>query len=188
MSFIAMQLIEGSPLGELPPRQRRDALRAILQATLALGYAHGQGVIHRDIKPSNILVTGLGLTLRAYVVDFGLVKYDKNLLTSSNVIVGTPPYMSPEQIQGGAVDARSDLYSLGATLYHILAGRAPFEFETYAQAAYAVVHTAATPLLEIDASLDPKLTRIAEKCLQKNPAARYPAAEALAADLAPLVR
>jgi CheY-like chemotaxis protein len=187
-SYIAMQLIEGSGLGELPVPQRGDALRAVRQAALALGYAHGQGVIHRDLKPANILVTGLGLTLRAWLVDFGLVKYDKNLLSGSDLIVGTPPYMSPEQIQGGVVDARSDLYSLGATLYSVLAGRPPFEFDSYPQAAYAVVHSAPTPLLTLDPTIDPRLAAITARCLQKNPDARYQTAAEFIADLDPVAR
>jgi serine/threonine-protein kinase len=127
--YFAMELVEGTSLGELV-RSRgalpwSEAARLAAQVARALDAAHVHGVIHRDVKPENVLVASDG---HAKVLDFGLAKRVEDAgTTASGVIVGTPRYMSPEQAQGEPLDARSDLYSLGATLFHTLAGKPVFD-------------------------------------------------------------
>src|SRR5437667_7850930 len=127
--YIVMEYIEGQTLRELlSARSEKLPLDAALQITEevaeALDYAHAQGVVHRDIKPENILVTKEGA---AKVSDFGIAQLDVSRMTLAGRAIGTPAYMSPEQLEGKPVDGRSDLFSLGALLYTLLTGFSPFQ-------------------------------------------------------------
>src|SRR6185503_2192890 len=133
--FFVMGFVDGETLGErvirvgaLPPS---DAMRIIQEVATGLAHAHARGVVHRDVKPDNILLErGSG---RALVTDFGIARVDTNVGdTGEGRIVGTPRYMSPEQASGGAVDARSDVYSLGVVAFFAATGRAPFEADSAA--------------------------------------------------------
>jgi len=124
--FIVMEFIEGKTLEELGRGERlptETALGLIQQIAEALDYAHGRKIIHRDIKPANIIVTGEG---RAKITDFGIAKLAMTQFTQPGQVLGTPAYMAPEQLSGGAVDGRSDLFSLGVILYWLLTGDKPF--------------------------------------------------------------
>jgi len=179
-SFIAMQLVSGGTLDALKA-DAKTAARHVRDAALAVAHANDKGIIHRDIKPANVMVDDSG---RVYVMDFGLARRQaaKSSLTASGMVVGTPAYMSPEQARGetGAVDARSDVYGLGATLYAVLSGRAPFEGSHVVEVILRVVADDPAPL---PAAVPRDLRAIVSKCLEKEPARRYQSAAALAEDL-----
>ena len=131
VAYIAMELMEGRELQEMIYGKRRllvtDALSIAIQVAAGLSYAHQRGVVHGDIKPSNIMVLGDNLVK---IADFGIAKMASSAEgRQEDAIFGTPPYMSPEQIQGKSIDARSDIYSLGVVLYYMLTDRLPFSEE-----------------------------------------------------------
>ena len=173
-SFIAMELVDGGDLeGELadgtPPLAR--ALEIVDQLAGALEAAHAQGIVHRDVKPRNILRTASG-TLK--VTDFGLARLaGSSGQTLDGSIMGTPRYMSPEQAGGGQTDERSDAYSLGATLFHVLAGRPPFDGDT-ASLLRDHIATPAPPLASVAPGTPPALASAIDALLSKDPAARPP--------------
>jgi len=164
--------------------QRMERLHAVLrQVLLALDYVHGRGLVHRDLKPTNIMVDD---RRQARVMDFGLVKHAEELaepLTGTGRVVGTYRYMSPEQAQGQAVDGRADLYSLGVVLYELLAGGPPFTSQDPASLWHEILHERPAPLAELNPGADPDLVAIAERCLAKDPAARYQSAREVLAVL-----
>ncbi|MCB9420404.1 MAG: serine/threonine-protein kinase [Ardenticatenaceae bacterium] len=185
--YIAMQYIEGGSLREkleqLAIRGKlltiEQALNVTRQIALALGVAHQAQVVHRDLKPANVLIRPDGTPV---LVDLGIaVVQGVPKLTQTGGIIGTPHYMSPEQVRGLPLDGRSDLYSLGIILYEMLAGVRPFE----AADSIAVLHQQAyeepVPLGRCRPDLSPELLSIVETCLQKEPARRFQRAEALVA-------
>lgn len=181
--YIVLQLIEGAPIHDcrLSPR---EAAAAVRDAARALDHAHRLGVLHRDIKPANLMRDGSG---RVYVMDFGLareVEADSSI-TQSNTVLGTPAYMSPEQACGWVrqVDERSDIYSLGATLYELLAGRLPFEANSVPEVLMKVVNYDADPPRKHRPSLDRDLEMIVLKAMEKERDRRYATAAELADDL-----
>jgi len=184
-AYFSMKLVPGGNLTRHLARYQGDhAAAARLTATIARGidYAHGRGLIHRDLKPSNILLDDSG---RPLIADFGLVKRTEEglSLTLSGAIVGTPGYMAPEQISGGAVTVAADVYSLGAILYQLLTGRPPFRGAGAAETMARVLEYEPTPPRSILPSIPRELELIALKCLEKEPARRYESAGALADDL-----
>lgn len=149
------------------------ALRQVLQA---LAYVHAHGLVHRDLKPSNIMVDD---RRQARIMDFGLVKYAEDAvepLTGTGRVVGTYRYMSPEQAQGNPVDGRADLYSLGVILYELLAAAPPFVSQDPSALWHEILHARPVPLVEVNPGVDPDLAALAEKCLEKDPAARFDSA------------
>jgi WD40 repeat protein len=189
--FLVMEYVEGETLDERRRREGRleprEAARIVREVALGLAAAHACGLIHRDVKPGNVLLAeGTG---RAKVADFGLarrVEADETRLTRSGAIVGTPAYMSPEQIacrEGEEIDGRSDVYGLGAVLYELLTGVTPFIGATPLEVFQQVVHDEPRPPRKLNAQVPRDLETICLKCLEKEPARRYPTAQALADDL-----
>lgn len=177
--FLAEEYVAGPTLRtwlqERGPLDARQALSVLSQVGSALERAAGQGVVHRDIKPENLLVTPAG---EVKVADFGLARVlsetpDAPELTQEGTALGTPLYMSPEQAGGRAVDTRSDLYSLGATLYHLLSGKPPFGGSTNVAVALAHLNDAPIPLDRQRGDLPPSLGAIVLRLLAKAPADRY---------------
>ncbi|HYU98643.1 MAG TPA: tetratricopeptide repeat protein [Pyrinomonadaceae bacterium] len=196
--YIVMELIEGQPLneklreGSLP---LPEAVRIVSYIAEALGEAHRKGVVHRDVKPSNVIVTERG---QVKVLDFGLVKKiseqstlgggsDQKTLpstrTRSDVIVGTPLYLSPEQATGKTVDGRSDLFALGAVLYECITGQSAFGGGSVIEIGAQVIHV--TPIVpsKLNDHIPPELDRITMKAIEKKVDARYQSADALIEDL-----
>ncbi|MGQ0614251.1 MAG: protein kinase domain-containing protein [Planctomycetaceae bacterium] len=184
--YFAMELVEGRSFAGLAARdleEVREAARMARDAARGLAHAHARGVIHRDIKPGNILVSRDG---RVVVTDFGLARLTESAsLTSTDAIVGTPKYMSPEQILPGArpLDGRMDVYSLGATLYEILAGRPPIQAPTVQAFIKAVLEEYPPSPRRFNKAIPHDLATILLRCLEKDAADRYPTMEALAEDL-----
>jgi serine/threonine protein kinase len=185
--YFSMAYIEGKNLAELA---RDKPLPAKLAATYlqivaeAIHYAHQRGVLHRDLKPSNVLVDSDG---QPHVTDFGLAKRlgDESELTVTGQMLGSPSYMSPEQAdrKRGEVTSLSDVYSLGAVLYHLLSGRAPFVGETLEDTLLQLLNAEPVAPRVLNASVPRDLETICLKCLNKEPVRRYTSANALAADL-----
>jgi serine/threonine protein kinase len=165
------------------PNTRR-MIELMVESCEALGHAHGLGVIHRDIKPDNIMVDVSG---HAKIADFGLAKEvdSKSMLTLSGTVLGTPAYMAPEQASGNSqhVDARCDLYSIGAVLYYGLTGRPLFEAENVYDLLSQVVRDEPRPIAQFNGLVSRDLRVIVTKCLDKNPERRYRTMAELADDL-----
>ncbi|MFQ5844145.1 MAG: serine/threonine-protein kinase [Planctomycetota bacterium] len=184
--FIAMELIEGGPFERFEARTEeevREAARIARDAARGLAHAHEQGVIHRDIKPGNLLVSRSG---RVAVTDFGLARQtDTATLTSTDAIVGTPKYMSPEQILGGdrPLDGRTDVYSLAAALYEVVAARPPLEAPSVQAYLRAVLEERPPNPRRFNRRIPSALATILLRALEKDPSDRYPDAGAFADDL-----
>src|SRR5215471_1478163 len=175
LAYIAMEYVDGSTLdqmltesGALPP----ERLFSILgQSAVALDYAHSKGIVHRDIKPANIMVTADGTTK---ITDFGIAKITTSeQLTRTGSIVGTPHYMSPEQVQGQAVDGRSDQFSLAVIAYEMLTGEKPYTGEHLTTVVYKIVAEEPLPPRRLNPSLTPAIESVLRKGLAKRPDNRY---------------
>jgi Protein kinase domain len=182
--FIAMELIEGEPLSRLLQREGSmdwgDAVDIAASLADALDQAHRLGVVHRDIKPANIVLTGSGTPK---ITDFGIAKLPTAKLTQTGVVVGTPYFMSPEQLRGDTVDGRSDLFSLGAMLYNLIAGSPPFEGSDLASIASQVLYKHPRPLSERSPGIPGDLDLVLSRALAKVVDARYQTGAQLASDL-----
>jgi predicted Ser/Thr protein kinase len=186
-TFIAMELVEGAPLDEVMaggPLPVVTALDYGMQVAAALAAAHASGIIHRDIKPGNIMITRDG---RVKVLDFGLAKLIERppaeatmtaLGTRPGLIMGTAAYMSPEQAEGRPVDARSDIFSFGAVLYEMLTGKRAFAGNSDIGLITAILRDQPAPVHTVRSEVPAGVERIVERCLAKDPSARYPNAAA----------
>lgn len=182
-SYIAMEYVDGVPLGDEIQRgiSLERALAIGVQACDGLEKAHRAGIVHRDVKPDNLLIDSDD---RVKILDFGIATFgEAGGLTASESTAGTAHYMSPEQARGDDVDARSDVFSLGAVLYEILTGKRPFKGTHVEAVRYSILNEEPEPLSALNPSLPPELERIISKALSKNPDERYDSAAALAADL-----
>src|SRR5262245_38536830 len=192
-SFIVMQYIEGETLATRIARKRlemSEALTIAIQVAEALQVAHLRGIIHRDIKPQNLMLTTRG---QVKVLDFGLAKVVHEQVVVSDeaetisqmsgpgAIVGTVPYMSPEQVRGEHLDVRSDIFSFGTTLYEMLSGRRPFEANSTAEIISAILTREAAPLEQ--ASAPEGLGQVVRRCLEKDPERRYQTMREVVIDL-----
>ena len=177
--FLAFEFVEGTDLAVRLEEGRRPSLREVLrmgrQAAEALDYAHSQGIVHRDIKPSNILLDAAG---RVKVADFGIAKMagQSTELTMVGSVMGSPQYLSPEQIRGEDLDGRSDIFSLGVVLYEILSGKRPFEGETITTLVYQILHKEPPSIAELRA-MPPRLEELLRRMLAKDRDERLPAGE-----------
>jgi serine/threonine protein kinase/tetratricopeptide (TPR) repeat protein len=196
--YIVLELVKGKPLSDLLQAGGLALSRAVeIVAAIAeaLGEAHHQGIVHRDVKPSNVVITERG---QVKVLDFGLVKILQeqpaygsdpeaatlyNTQTGSDIVVGTPLYLSPEQAMGKHVDARSDLFALGALLYECITGRAAFSGSSVLEIAGQVIHVNPRLPSQINTTVPAKLDRITMKALEKSVDSRYQSAEEMLNDL-----
>ncbi len=170
--FIVMEFVEGGTLRQrIPFSNMDDAISTAVQIAEALQEAHSKGIVHRDIKADNIMLTSKG---QAKVMDFGLAKTKGSLkLTRTSSTVGTLAYMAPEQIQGGEVDTRSDIFSFGSLLFEMFAGKTPFRGEHEAAMLYSIVNEEPPTLDQFRQDISPLLSGLVAKCLEKDPADRY---------------
>ena len=188
LHFIAQEYVHGLNLLEYLQRNGPPSVQVCLhimrQTCAALVAAGDAGIVHRDIKPENILVTRKG---EVKVADFGLAQLsrnDENLhLTQEGSTIGTPMYMSPEQISDSQVDCRSDIYSVGATFYHLLTGRPPFQGHSITSVVAQHLQQTPLPVGERREDLPPALCEIVHRALEKDPAQRYPDARSLLRDI-----
>ncbi len=178
--YLAFEFVEGVDLaGRLDSPSRlslRDVLRIARQSADALDYAHSQGIVHRDIKPSNILLDRAG---RVKIADFGIAKMagQSTELTMVGSVMGSPQYLSPEQIKGEDLDGRSDVFSLGVVIYEILSGKRPFEGDTITSLVYQILHKELPPISELRA-VPPRLEGLMRRMLAKDREDRLTAGEA----------
>jgi serine/threonine protein kinase/tetratricopeptide (TPR) repeat protein len=183
-SFIAMAYIDGDLLSDELKRgiPLERALDIVTQVCEGLDKAHRAGIVHRDIKPENLLIDADG---RVKILDFGLATSGgAGAADTDDSTAGTVYYMSPEQARGDKVDARSDVFSLGAVLYEILGGKRPFEGPHSEAVRYSILHEDPEPLTGLNPRVTPEIEKIVSKALAKDPAQRYPSTALLAADLA----
>jgi tetratricopeptide (TPR) repeat protein/predicted Ser/Thr protein kinase len=178
--YIVMQYIDGKTLRAWPRVDRRELARFVRDAARAVEYAHARGFVHRDLKPENIMVTR---DRRVYVMDFGMARAVAGQRAVSSTIVGTVNYMPPEQARGQRLDARADVYALGATLYEVLTGSPPYRGATVYETLQLAAEGEPLPPRRVDPSIDPELETIVLKCMERDCARRYPCAAAVADDL-----
>src|SRR5215475_3757636 len=173
-SFIAMEYIEGKTLKSLliekAPFTWDQVADMIAQVAEAMDYAHRKGIIHRDIKPANIIVTA---DEKVKITDFGIAKIASSNLTTTGQFLGTPNYMSPEQVSGSPVDGRSDIFSLGVVLYELLTRRKPFSGENLTAISYKIVHEDFTPPADLSSEVPPEFNPIVGRAMAKDPWNRY---------------
>jgi serine/threonine-protein kinase len=172
--YIAMELLQGSTLKEWSHTPRLMAVSKLIPilATVAdaMDYAHRQGVVHRDIKPANIMLTADHVVK---VMDFGIATMASSARTKTETVLGTPTYMSPEQIAGKKVDGRSDVYSLGVVMFELLTGHPPFKADNLSALLYAITHTPPLRLSSVRTDLPPVIQDVLSCALQKDPVRRY---------------
>ena len=184
--YIVMEFVDGDVLRDLlsrdgPPPPRR-ALEIVADICVALDFSHRHGVVHRDIRPGNVMLSRAGVVK---VMDFGTARVGTagQAVTTATAIIGTAHYLAPEQIDGGRVDARSDIYAAGCVLYELLTGTPPFTAPSPVAVAYQHVREVARPPSEIVAGLPRQLDAIVLKALSKNPLNRYQNATEMRTDL-----
>jgi len=184
VAYMAMELLEGRELRDVLSQSRLPLARALeIAATVAegLAFAHARGVVHRDIKPGNIMVLEDG---RAKIMDFGIARVRaSDVKTQAGMMMGSPKYMSPEQILGEPADHRSDIFSLGVVLYEMLAGAPPFAGNDIPQLMYQVCNARIGPTSRLNPEVPEMLDMVVGKALEKAPEARYQDVGELAADL-----
>jgi eukaryotic-like serine/threonine-protein kinase len=194
--YMVMELLDGCDFGTILEKRGQlpstEAVSYVLQACEALAEAHAAGIVHRDLKPENLfMTTGVDHRPLVKVLDFGLAKEmsqpgvaESGRSLTGPLAMGTPAYMSPEQIKSTRdVDARADIWSLGAVLYELVSGRLPFDAQSLPELIAAIVRDPPRPLRELAPHVPEKLVAVIARCLEKNPADRYPKISKLAAAL-----
>ncbi len=201
--FYAMKLVEGRTLSEAlgsaeSREERLELLAHLIDVADAVAYAHSQGILHRDLKPANVMVGSFGETV---LLDWGLAKdlLDEaadppsphpetqterpSIETSDGIVVGTPPYMAPEQARGDRLDERADVYALGAMLYQVLCGKRPYEDVAPKEVLLAVVSGPPAPIARLASDMPRDLVAVVEKAMARDPGHRYPSAKEMAEEL-----
>jgi non-specific serine/threonine protein kinase len=197
--FLTMEVVDGRPLAELIPRDGLP-LDRLLQIAIpladAVSAAHQKGIVHRDLKPANVMIRRDG---RLKVLDFGLAKElratdaaDAMVTaaghTQAGVVMGTPAYMSPEQVAGRTVDHRTDIFSLGILLYQMASGQSPFEGSTSIELASAILRDPPQPLSDVRSDVPTDLSRLIRRCLEKDPQRRVQTARDVGNELSEIAR
>jgi serine/threonine-protein kinase len=182
LAFIAMEFLKGK---DLVPYTKRDnllplpkVLSIIARVADALGYAHSLHVVHRDIKPANIMYDIESDTVK--VTDFGIARITDSSKTKTGMVLGTPSYMSPEQLAGTKIEGQSDLFSLGASLYQMVCGKLPFEGDSMAQLMYRIATEPPADILSISPDVPPCVVAIINKALAKKIVDRYQTGQEMA--------
>ena len=174
LAYIFMELVNGPALDKMLKAEQtpdKETLLSILrQVATALDYAHKKGIVHRDIKPANIMVHEDGT---AKVTDFGVAKIVSQQMTQAGTIMGTPSYMSPEQVQGGAISGRADQFSLAVIAYEVLTGEKPFTADYLPTLLFKIVREEPIPPQRLNATLSADVETVMRRALSKNPANRY---------------
>jgi tetratricopeptide (TPR) repeat protein len=187
--FIAMELVTGGSLADRIEREGplawREASRLVVLLARGLEYAHREGVVHRDVKPANVLLTAEGVPK---IADFGIAKLEDAHLTHTGAVIGTPYYMSPEQLEGGAIDGRSDLFSLGSLFYALLTGRPPFVGPDLASITRQVLHKNPDPPSEVVSGIPRALDLVLARALAKELGDRFESGAELAEDVERVMR
>ncbi len=182
--FLVMEFIEGRTLDNLIRETLErlpveKTLGIVKQVAEALDYAHSEGIVHRDIKPANIILTPAG---RAIITDFGVARVRKSQMTMQGEVIGTPAFMSPEQVRGERVDGRADLFSLGVILYWMLTGERPFSGDM-TDLMYKIAHHEPAPPRDVNPALSPDCNAVISRALAKSRDARYQSGREFADDL-----
>ena len=185
LAYIAMEFLKGK---DLVPQTKPDALLPLPQVASivarvaeALAYAHGNNVVHRDIKPANIMYEPTSDQVK--VTDFGIARITDSSKTKTGMVLGTPSYMSPEQLAGKKIDGRSDLFSLGVTLYQLCCGKLPFTGESMAQLMFKIANERHEDILGVRPDVPPALAAVIDRALAKDVAQRYQDGNEMARDL-----
>lgn len=182
VAYLAMEYFAGKPLsfyaqqGQMLPAER--VLEIVARAADALNYAHNQNVVHRDVKPANLLYDAATDTLK--ITDFGIARLTDASRTKTGIILGTPSYMSPEQLAGTSVSGQSDLFSLGITLYQLLTGAPPFRADSIPKLMQKIAHERHAPVTQVRDDLPPAINAVLDRALAKDPADRFPNGRAMA--------
>ena len=182
LCYIAMELLKGE---DLAPYTKPDkllrvdkVLSLVARVADALGYAHKQGVVHRDIKPANVMYDPESDAVK--VTDFGIARLTDSSKTKTGMVLGTPSFMSPEQLAGKKIDGRSDLFSLAGTLYQLLCGKLPFEGESMAQLMFKISNEAPPDVRAINPKVPAGIVAFLERAMVKNPDQRFQTGEEFA--------
>lgn len=185
LAYIAMEFIKGNDLTRhIKPGtllQMEEVLQYVAQAADALDYAHQNNIVHRDIKPANMMLVEANKNIK--LMDFGIARISDSSKTKTGMVLGTPSYMSPEQLAGRKVDGRSDLWSLGVTLYQLLTGKLPFQAESMATLMFKIANEPHDPISSARAELPAKINVIIDRAMNKNVEQRYQRGAELARDL-----
>ncbi|HSD41831.1 MAG TPA: serine/threonine-protein kinase [Burkholderiales bacterium] len=182
LAYIAMEFLKGQDLvpytmpGQLLPPEK--VVSIVARVAEALGYAHKQNVVHRDVKPANIMYEPQTDTVK--VTDFGIARITDAAKTKTGLVLGTPSYMSPEQLAGKKIDGRSDLFSLAASLYQLLSGRLPFEGESMAQLMFKIANEPPPDILRFNAKVPPAVVAFLARAMAKEAGERFQTGEAFA--------
>ena len=183
--FLVMEYLQGETLADFISRRHQVpapiTIRWMEELCAAVGYAHERGIIHRDLKPANLMIDAYG---RLKVLDFGIARMRGTLASQSTAVIGTPGYVAPEQIRGGTIDHRSDLFSIGVVCYELFSYTEPFAAETAHAVTHRTLNESPPPLDEVRPSIDRDLARIIAAALEKDPAARPQSADKLRDTLA----
>ena len=185
LAYIAMEFLKGQDLTKYTKSENLlpvdKALKIVIQAAEALDYAHGENVVHRDIKPANIMYEADSESVK--LTDFGIARITDSSRTKTGMVLGTPSYMSPEQLSGRKVDGRSDLFSLGVMLFQLCTGQLPFKADSMASLMYKIANDAHPSPMSLRPDLPPCLTSIIDKALAKPANGRYSRGEEMARGL-----